>query len=87
MLLALPADATSCCYGAHWDIRAAAGQFGTEVPPAKDSLQISAGDWFAAFKALKPHFDEALPTVELPLKKYDADQISASSFDAYATVV
>jgi hypothetical protein len=36
---------------------------------------------------MKPHFDKALSTVELPLKKYEADQISASSFDAYATVV
>ena len=84
---ALPADATSCCHGAHWDLRAGAGQFGSEVPPAKDSLQVSAGNWFLAFSAMKPHFDKALSTVELPLKKYEADQISASSFDAYATVV
>ena len=76
---------TTCVHGAHWDTRAGAGQFGIEVPPAKDSLKVSAGQWYAAYLAMKPHFEVALPTAEDRLSDYNAAAISPSSFDATAT--
>jgi hypothetical protein len=83
----LPDDATSCMYGAHWDIRAAAGVHGVEVAPAKASLKVSAGQWFAAYQTMHAHFVAVLPTAEKRLGDFDPAGITASSFDPIATTV
>ena len=78
----------SCQCGAHWLFTACAGKWGGQpVPPAKDTVKVSAGQWLQAFNCVREHFEIVLPTAENAATAYNTTRPTASSFDSLATVV